>query len=164
MSPKQSSLFPEDPDASDALNVLRGLDRCEVEPLASKIVSTIDPHCTRVEVAGSIRRRKPTVNDIDIVAQPKPQSWLGWIPFMLAVPEYSKRTLKGKMDEVKSILAKFTFPYMRRVAGEHSHFTRRDYKEWLKHADTNHLSLALRRLALLNQTKVYLFWRNPDLD
>lgn len=76
MSPKQTSLFPDDRDTSEALNVLRGLDRSEVEPLAFKIVSTIEEYCIRVEVAGSIRRRKPTVNDIDIVAQPKPNSWL----------------------------------------------------------------------------------------
>ena len=75
MTRKQRSLFP-DSDTSDTLNVLRSLDRSEVEPLASKIVSTIGPYCTRVEVAGSIRRRKPTVNDIDIVVQPKPSSWV----------------------------------------------------------------------------------------
>jgi hypothetical protein len=87
---------------------------------------------------------------------------LGWISFMLAVPEYNKRILKGKVDEVKSILAKFSFPYMRRIAGEHSHFTKKDYKKWLKEADINQLSLALRRLALLNQTKVYLFWKSRE--
>jgi len=76
MSPKQTSLFPEDPDSSDALKILRSLDRSEVEPLAFKIVSTIEQHCIRVEVAGSIRRHKATVNDIDIVIQPKSNSWL----------------------------------------------------------------------------------------
>ena len=58
---------------SDTLNALRDLDRAEVEPFALKIVSTIDPYCSRVEVAGSIQRRKPTVNDIEIVVQPKPE-------------------------------------------------------------------------------------------
>jgi len=72
---KQRSLFPES-EKSHTLNVLRGLDRVEVEPLASKIVSTIGPYCIRAEVAGSIRRRKPTVNDIDIVVLPKPESWI----------------------------------------------------------------------------------------
>jgi len=72
---KQRSLFPE-PDKPGTLNVLRGLDRVEIEPLASKIVSTISPFCIRAEVAGSIRRCKSTVNDIDIVVQPKPQSWI----------------------------------------------------------------------------------------
>jgi len=86
---------------------------------------------------------------------------LGWIPPTLAAPEYNKLMLKGKVDEVKSILAEFSFPYSRRIAGEHTHFTMKDYKKWLKEASINHLSLALRRLAQLNQTKVYLFWRNP---
>jgi len=72
---KQRSLFPE-PEKSGTLNVLRNLDRAEVEPLASKIVNTIGPYCIRTEVAGSIRRRKSTVNDIDIVVLPKPQSWI----------------------------------------------------------------------------------------
>lgn len=85
---------------------------------------------------------------------------LEWIPFMLAVPEYNKRMLEGKVDRVKSILTKFSFPYSRRIAGQHTHFTTKDYKKWLKEASINHLSLALRRLAQLNQTKVYVFWKN----
>ena len=76
MTHKQRPLFREDPDTSDTLKILRGLDRSEVEPLAFKIVSTIEQHCIRVEVAGSIRRQKPTVNDIDLVIQPKSNSWL----------------------------------------------------------------------------------------
>jgi DNA polymerase (family 10) len=75
MAHKQSSLFP-DSDKPSTLNVLRGLGRAEVEPLAFKIVSSIDSYCTRVEVAGSIRRRKDTVNDVDLVVEPKPQSWI----------------------------------------------------------------------------------------
>jgi DNA polymerase (family 10) len=75
MTHKQSSLLPES-NASDKLNVLRNLDTAEVEPLAFKILSAIDPYCTRAEVAGSIRRRKSTINDIDIVVLPKPQSWI----------------------------------------------------------------------------------------
>ena len=37
--------------------------------LAEGIVSSIRPHCSRAEVAGSIRRRKPEVKDVEIVAQ-----------------------------------------------------------------------------------------------
>jgi len=76
MTRKQTSLLPKDADPSEALNILRGLDRAEVEPFALKIVSTMEHHCIRLEVAGSIRRRKPTVNDIDLVIQPKSNSWL----------------------------------------------------------------------------------------
>lgn len=75
MTHKQSSLFP-DSDTSDTLNVLRGLDRAEVEPLAIKIISVIEPYSLKAEIAGSIRRCKDTVNDIDIVVEPKPQTWI----------------------------------------------------------------------------------------
>ncbi len=57
MTRKQSSLFP-DSDTSNALNVRRGLERAEVEPLAFKIVKTIDPYCSRAEVA-----RAPKVDE-----------------------------------------------------------------------------------------------------
>ena len=84
---------------------------------------------------------------------------LGWIPFMLAVPRYNKRMLKGQVEDVKAILNNFTYPYIRRIAGQHGSFSSKDYREWLKQADKEDLARALRRLAQLNQTKVYLFWR-----
>jgi DNA polymerase (family 10) len=37
---------------------------------AAKVVNVMTPFCERVEVAGSIRRKRPEVNDIDIVAMP----------------------------------------------------------------------------------------------
>lgn len=40
-------------------------------PLAEKIKDALSPACERIEVAGSIRRRKATVGDIEIVAIPK---------------------------------------------------------------------------------------------
>jgi len=75
MTHKQSSLFPKS-NAPDKLNVLRDLDRPEVEPLAFKILYAIEPFCEKAQIAGSIRRRRGGVNDIDIVVLPKPESWL----------------------------------------------------------------------------------------
>jgi DNA polymerase (family 10) len=40
--------------------------------LAAKIVAELAPFCERIEIAGSIRRLRPIVNDIDIVALPLP--------------------------------------------------------------------------------------------
>ena len=40
---------------------------------ASRLVSTLAPACERIEVAGSIRRKKAEVGDIEIVAIPKVQ-------------------------------------------------------------------------------------------
>lgn len=71
MSGKQSSLFP-------GLPVLTGLARCEVEPFAVKILRVIEPFCLKAELAGSIRRRREVVNDIDVVVLVRPDfnSWL----------------------------------------------------------------------------------------
>lgn len=40
--------------------------------IAEKTKALLAPHCVRVEIAGSIRRKKPEVKDIEIVAIPKP--------------------------------------------------------------------------------------------
>lgn len=39
--------------------------------LANRIIHLIQPYCDRVEIAGSLRRGKPDVGDIEIVAIPK---------------------------------------------------------------------------------------------
>lgn len=40
--------------------------------IANKLKALLAPHCHRIEIAGSIRRKKPEVKDIEIVAIPKP--------------------------------------------------------------------------------------------
>lgn len=40
--------------------------------IAERVKTQLAPHCDRIEIAGSIRRRKPDVGDIEIVAIPKP--------------------------------------------------------------------------------------------
>ena len=40
--------------------------------IAEKTLEQLKPHCERIEIAGSIRREKPWVGDIEIVAIPKP--------------------------------------------------------------------------------------------
>ena len=44
-----------------------GISLAKAEVEAQTIVDVIGRYCTRIEVAGSIRRRKKIVNDIDIV-------------------------------------------------------------------------------------------------
>lgn len=77
---------------------------------------------------------------------------------MLAVPKYNERMLKGNVTDVKTILSKFTYPYIRRIAGAHGSFSEKEYRKWLEQASEDELARALKRLAQLNQTKVYLFW------
>lgn len=40
--------------------------------IATKLKEQLAPHCHRIEIAGSIRRKKPEVKDIELVAIPKP--------------------------------------------------------------------------------------------
>ena len=84
---------------------------------------------------------------------------LGFTSYLLAVPEYNKRMLKERGPQVKGILNSFSYPYNRRIAGSHGHFTKEDYQKWLEKAERNDLAQALQRLAQLNQSKVYLFWK-----
>jgi DNA polymerase/3'-5' exonuclease PolX len=43
----------------------------QAQELAQQIVESLKPCCQRIEIAGSIRRGKSEVGDIEIVAQPK---------------------------------------------------------------------------------------------
>jgi DNA polymerase/3'-5' exonuclease PolX len=60
---KQSTLFPE-----HKITVLTELNLKEAETIAEQIKTAAANHCERIEIAGSIRRQKPTVHDIDFVA------------------------------------------------------------------------------------------------
>jgi DNA polymerase (family 10) len=52
--------------------------------LAKKIIHEIKPFCSRIEIAGSIRRKKPNPGDIDIV--------------LIAKKEEYKEKIKEKLD------------------------------------------------------------------
>jgi len=41
------------------------------QKVADAVVKRLSPYCQRIEIAGSIRRRKPWVNDADLVLIPK---------------------------------------------------------------------------------------------
>ncbi len=43
----------------------------QADALAAKIVAELAPACERIEIAGSVRRRKPTVGDLEILAIPR---------------------------------------------------------------------------------------------
>ena len=50
-----------------SLREVRAMQLERAQKIASEVVERLSPCCTRIEIAGSIRRRKPVVNDIDIV-------------------------------------------------------------------------------------------------
>ncbi len=88
MPSKQASLFPGDRKADPEYCLpLRDLDRSEVEPLAFKILQTVTPFCEKAEIAGSLRRQRGRVNDIDIVVLPRaePISSVNWLRLIQAV-------------------------------------------------------------------------------
>jgi len=59
---KQSTLFP---DAE--VTVLPELSLKEAEKTAEQVKTAVAPHCDKLEIAGSIRRQKAKVHDIDFV-------------------------------------------------------------------------------------------------
>ena len=64
--------------------------------IAKKVKSILAPHCERIEIAGSIRRKKSNVKDIEIVAIPK--------PFETGLFESGIATVVNKWDKVKGEL------------------------------------------------------------
>ena len=47
--------------------------------IAEKVKQQLEPYCDRIEIAGSIRRKKPEVKDIEIVAIPNDRFQIGLI-------------------------------------------------------------------------------------
>lgn len=43
----------------------------ELLPIAQRILDGLAPYCQRIEIAGSLRRERPLVGDIELVAVPK---------------------------------------------------------------------------------------------
>ena len=65
---------------------------------------------------------------------------LGFTVYLLAVPEYNKKMLDRRVQQVKEILSSFSYPYNRRIAGAHGNFKNKGYQKWLENADTKELS------------------------
>ena len=63
---KQVTLFPQ-----DSAKIIAELDLREAEKTAAQIKATVEALCELIEVAGSIRRQKPKVHDIDFVVVAK---------------------------------------------------------------------------------------------
>jgi DNA polymerase/3'-5' exonuclease PolX len=66
MMKKQSTLFQE-----SEVTVIPELDLKETERIAAQVKAAVETLCDRIEVAGSIRRQKSKVHDIDFVVVTK---------------------------------------------------------------------------------------------
>lgn len=73
----------------------------EAKAIADKVVLLLSPHCHRIEIAGSIRREKDIVGDIEIVCIPKPyQTGLFQDGIAEIVNQWKK--VKGELEYGKS--------------------------------------------------------------
>lgn len=79
----------------------------EALKIASAVVEELRPHCEKIEIAGSIRRKKPEVGDIEIVAIPKPYS--------SAPYENGIATVVNKWQKVKGNLEYGKTKYTQRI-------------------------------------------------
>jgi DNA polymerase/3'-5' exonuclease PolX len=63
---KQSTLFPH-----DEIPIIAELDLKEAEKIANQVKTSVGIHCDKIEIAGSLRRQKTKVHDIDFVVVTK---------------------------------------------------------------------------------------------
>ena len=69
----------------------------EANAIAEDLVNQLRPHCSQIDIAGSIRRGRPTIGDIEIVCLPLPyeSTPLFRSGFALVVEQYEKA--KGEL-------------------------------------------------------------------
>jgi DNA polymerase (family X) len=70
---KQAKLFGD--DYKPEPKVLAKLDLVNAEALALRIQGAITPLCDKIQIVGSIRRKKSTVGDIDFVTMATDANW-----------------------------------------------------------------------------------------
>lgn len=73
----------------------------EAYAIATSVLEELRPHCVRAEIAGSIRRKKALVGDIEIVAIPKPYG-IGMFEDGLAAIVNKWEKVKGDMEYGKT--------------------------------------------------------------
>lgn len=66
-------------------------------PIAQKVKLLLAPYCERIEIAGSIRRSRPQIKDIEIVAIPKPYE-IGLFKDGIAAITDEWEYMKGKWE------------------------------------------------------------------
>jgi DNA polymerase/3'-5' exonuclease PolX len=80
---------------------------------AGHILEALNPFCHRIAVAGSIRRQRPQIGDIEIVALPQRQTDLlgitvpGLMPIEAFLQERGVNIIKGGYDPKKKTLQKY---------------------------------------------------------
>lgn len=76
------------------------LTLAEAQEAAEELVTDMRPYAGRLEVAGSIRRLKPDVGDIDIVAEPLPADRFSLFGYAHSLDQWFRERLKGGVVEM----------------------------------------------------------------
>lgn len=79
----------------------------EALKIATEVLELIKPHCYRAEIAGSIRRKKPEVKDVEIVAIP--------MVYDVGLFESGIATVVNQWEKVKGELDWATCKYTQRI-------------------------------------------------
>ena len=109
-----------------------------------------------------IAERKPDKTILQAVEKLRK---LGFNPILLPSEKINRKTLE-KMDKkqigaVKRVLLTVSSGFYKRIAGKTQPFVKKaEFIRILEEADIKKLARMLRRLSVLAQTKVYLFWEN----
>lgn len=68
------------------------LPYAQAAAIAEKVVAALRPHCTRIEIAGSLRRSSPHVGDLDLVVQDPTDA------FFHRAQEHARQTGFGQLN------------------------------------------------------------------
>jgi len=136
------------------------IDRRYVETIA--VMAKYNPFFEKAGMT-KIAERKPHKSVLKAVEQLQK---LGFNPVFLASKQMNLQILAGmntkQVAEVKQALLSVSSFYYRRLAAVGQVFlTRTDFEKTLRSATLEKLAQMLSVLSVLNQTKVYLFWKNP---
>lgn len=82
----------------------------EASEIALRVLEELKPYCTRIEIAGSLRRKKNEVGDIEIVIIP--------LPYSTGLLESGIATVINKWEKVKGELEYGKTKYTQRILPE----------------------------------------------
>jgi len=89
---------------------------------------------------------------------------VGFKRYLLSSVEYNlerlQRLTDGELRKVKDALIR-AGNYKRLMGTGRTYPRRRDFEDWIEKQDLQSIAKVLSRLAVLAETKVYLFWSNP---
>lgn len=75
----------------------------KAEKIAQKYVELLAPYCERIEIAGSVRRKKPEVKDIEIVCIPKNEIVLESADDLFDEDKHKYQVHPGFIEEVNKL-------------------------------------------------------------